>query len=204
MALRTRDAARLGSRRKDQGTRDKVGNGGAPKARRVGTFRTESSLYFDGPLTPLNGYDLWKMWSAGSDPESSVPFDDAPNFDESQSDVLISNRSDPPYLPTQRFDFQNPSGLQQVRHHRLSESWMMSFRMGLTRDDTQTGKRRDTRERRATHRPKHDILMPRVCIGALNLHPLACHMIILLPAEFTKSTIKLNPLTTLQWTSNSK
>jgi len=72
------------------------------------------------------------------------------------------------------------------------------------RRHTHTEKRCDTRERRATHRPKHDILRPRVCFGASNLRPLACLMIILLPVEFTKSTIKLNPLTTLHWTSNSK
>lgn len=72
----------------------------------------ESSSYFDGPLRSLNTHDRWKMRSDGSNPGSSVPSppaDDPPDFDESQSDPLVSDHSDPTYLSTQRFDFPDPS-----------------------------------------------------------------------------------------------
>lgn len=72
----------------------------------------ESSSYFDGPLTSSNTHDRWKLRSDGSNPGSSVPSppaDDPPDFDESQSDPLVSDHSDPLYLPSQRFDFPDPS-----------------------------------------------------------------------------------------------
>ena len=125
--------------------------------------------------------------------------------------VELSNQEDdddvfpPSIMPTLSEPTVTPAnGVQQAPCHSLTLRSHKTQIPGLTRDDTHTEKRRDTQERRATHWPKHDILMPRVCFGVSNLRPLACHMIILLPVEFTKSTIKLNPLTTLHWTSNSK